>query len=45
MPWAPGSPTVPLANQPSLPDTSKLMCVYGGVISVLFPGQTTEFIP
>jgi hypothetical protein len=44
-PWVPGSPTVPLANQPSLNNTSKLMCVWGGVISVAFPGQTTEMIP
>ncbi|MCC6535893.1 MAG: DUF4280 domain-containing protein [Burkholderiales bacterium] len=44
-PWAPGSPTVLLANQPSLNDTSKLMCVWGGVISVQFAGQTTHMIP
>ena len=44
-PWAPGSPTVLLANQPSLNDTSKLMCVWGGVISVTFPGQVTHMIP
>ena len=44
-PWAPGSPTVLLANQPSLNDTSKLMCVWGGVISVQFPGQVTHMIP
>jgi len=44
-PWAPGSPTVLLANMPALNNTSKLICSYGGVISVLLPGQFTEMIP
>jgi hypothetical protein len=44
-PWAPGSPTVLLANQPALNNTSKLMCNWGGVISISMPGQTTEQIP
>lgn len=44
-PWVPGAPTVILAAAPALDDTSKLMCIWGGVISVLFPGQLTEQIP
>ncbi len=44
-PWTPGAPTDLLANMPSLNDTSKLMCMWGGVISVSFPGQTTHMIP
>ena len=44
-PWVPGAPTVQLANQPALDNTSKCMCNWGGVISVSFPGQTTEQIP
>jgi hypothetical protein len=44
-PWVPGAPTVLLANMPALNDTSKLICSYGGVISVLVPGQFTEMIP
>ncbi len=44
-PWAPGAPTVLLANQPALDDTSKLACNWGGVISVSFAGQATEQIP
>ena len=44
-PWAPGAPTVMLANMPALDDTSKLMCMWGGVISVNFAGQATEQIP
>ncbi len=43
--WAPGAPTVMLANMPALDDTSKLMCMWGGVISVNFAGQATEQIP
>ena len=44
-PWAPGSPTVLLSNVPALNDMSKLMCTWGGVISVTVPGQFTEQIP
>jgi hypothetical protein len=44
-PWTPGSPTVLLKNFPALNDTSKLMCVWAGVISVQFPGQVTHDIP
>ena len=44
-PWAPGSPTVLVANQPALNNSSKLACIWGGVISVTVPGQTTEMIP
>ena len=44
-PWAPGAPTVILSNMPALNDMSKLMCTWGGVISVTVPGQFTEQIP
>ena len=44
-PWMPGSPTVLLANMPALNDSSKLMCMWGGVISPVVPGQFTEQIP
>ncbi|MCR6632334.1 MAG: DUF4280 domain-containing protein [Magnetospirillum sp.] len=40
-PWAPGSPTVLIANMPALNNTSKLMCNWGGVIQVTAPGQAT----
>lgn len=40
-PWAPGSPTVMIANMPALNNSSKLMCSYGGVIQVSFAGQAT----
>lgn len=44
-PWAPGAPTVLLANFPALNNTSKLMCTWGGIIEVVVPGQVTEMIP
>lgn len=44
-PWAPGSPTVMIGNMPALNNSSKCMCAYGGVISIAFPGATTEQIP
>jgi len=44
-PWVPGSPTNPVSYFPALNDTSKLMCTWGGVISVTSPGQFTENIP
>ena len=44
-PWAPGSPTVLIANQPALNNTSKLMCAYAGVIQIVNPGQSTGMIP
>jgi hypothetical protein len=44
-PWAPGSPTVLLANMPALNDSSKLMCNWAGVISINMAGQFTHDIP
>jgi hypothetical protein len=44
-PWAPGSPTVLLGNMPALNNTSKLMCTWAGVISIVYPGQVMEQIP
>jgi hypothetical protein len=44
-PWAPGAATVLLGNMPALDDVSKLMCNWGGVISVVVPGQFQEQIP
>lgn len=44
-PWAPGAPTVMLANMPVLNNTSKLNCAFGGVISIVSAGQTTETVP
>ncbi len=44
-PWAPGSPTVLIANMPALNNSSKLMCAFGGVIEITFAGQATVSIP
>ncbi len=44
-PWVPGAPTVLLGNMPALSNSSKLMCMWAGVIQVVVPGQFTEMIP
>ncbi len=40
-PWAPGVPTILIANKPTLNDSSKATCNWGGVISITVPGQFT----
>ena len=44
-PWAPGSPTVFIRGKPALNNSCKLMCNWGGVISVNFAGQITVNVP
>jgi hypothetical protein len=44
-PWVPGAPNVILAGAPALDNTSKLMCIWGGMISFATPGQFTNLIP
>ena len=44
-PWVPGAPTVMLGNMPTLNNSSKLMCMWGGVISITVPGQFTVMVP
>lgn len=44
-PWTPGVPTVLIAGMPALNDSSKLMCSYGGVISVIAPAQVQTMVP
>jgi len=44
-PWAPGCPTVLLANMPALNNSSKLMCNWGGIITITNPGQSKILIP
>lgn len=44
-PWVTGSPTVLLANQPALNNTSTLQCAWRGVIKIVNPGQNTHQIP
>lgn len=44
-PWIPGAPTVLISNKPALNNTSKLMCAYGGVVSVLMSPAVTIMVP
>ncbi|MCP4701110.1 MAG: DUF4280 domain-containing protein [Gammaproteobacteria bacterium] len=44
-PWVVGAPTVLLGNMPALNNTSKLMCNWAGVISIISPGQFTVMVP
>ena len=44
-PWVPGSPKVLIGNMPALNNNSKLMCTWGGVISILAPGQFKTQVP
>jgi hypothetical protein len=44
-PWKPGAATVMLANMPALDNVSTLNCAWGGVITIVMPGQMTEMIP
>lgn len=44
-PWTAGTPTVLLGNLPCLDNTHTCMCMWGGVVTVASPGQTTEMIP
>lgn len=44
-PWVPGSATVLVGGKPALNNTCKLMCVWGGVIQIINPGQMTTMVP
>jgi hypothetical protein len=44
-PWTPGAPTVLLASNPTLDNTSTLLCMWGGVIQVVSPGEFTVNVP
>ena len=44
-PWMPGADKVLIGNMPALDNNCTLTCVYGGVIKVTNPGQTTVMIP
>lgn len=44
-PWTPGCTTVLVANLPALNNSSKLMCMWGGVIQIAYPGQVAVMIP
>ena len=44
-PWVPGSPTVMVGGMPALSNSSKLMCMWGGVINIVSPGQFMAQVP
>lgn len=44
-PWIPGSSSCLIGGYPALNDSCSLMCIYGGVITVASPGQTSIMIP
>jgi len=44
-PWVPGAPDVLLGNFPTLDNTSQLMCIWGGVIQFVTPGEFTVMVP
>lgn len=44
-PWSPGVPNNTIAGAPILNDTSTLTCNWGGVITVMDPGQQTAQVP
>jgi len=44
-PWIIGAPTVLLGNQPTLDNISELICIWGGVITFITPGEFTVMVP
>jgi len=44
-PWVPGSPTVLVGGLPALNNSSKLMCMWGGVIQFTVPSQVQTLVP
>lgn len=44
-PWVPGAATVMLGNAPTLDNVSQLMCIWGGVITFVTPGEMTVEVP
>ena len=43
-PWAPGSPTVTIGNMPALTASSTCNCMWGGIIQISNPGQTSTTV-
>jgi hypothetical protein len=44
-PWDPGATTVLLQGVPMLDNISTLKCNFGGTIKIVYPGQTSVFVP
>ncbi len=43
-PWVPGFPTVLVGNMPTLNETSKCICSFGGVVQITYAGQATVMV-
>lgn len=43
-PWVPGNPMVFIGGKPALTSDSKLMCSWGGVIQITYPGTANIMI-
>lgn len=43
-PWVPGAPRTLIGGKPALAAGSTAMCVWGGVINITFPGNTTTLV-
>lgn len=43
-PWTPGNPQVLVGGKPALTSDSVLMCAYGGVIKINFPGTINNML-
>jgi len=44
-PWTPGAQTVTIGGTSALDNTSTLMCMWGGVIKFVTPGEFTVTVP
>jgi Domain of unknown function (DUF4280) len=44
-PWTPGGMTVEIGGVPVLDNVSTCQCMWGGVISVIMPGQAETTVP
>jgi len=40
-PWTPGNPKTLIGSMPAINNSSKLMCLWGGMIAINFAGQVT----
>ena len=40
-PWTPGNPKTLIGSMPAINNSSKLVCLWGGMIAVTYPGQVT----
>jgi hypothetical protein len=45
LPWVPGSPKVLIGGLPALNNSSQCVCLWAGIITITFAGQTTVQIP